>query len=347
MLFALNGHKNKKELLHVIFFFLSFMVAIRYNVGNDYVNYKRIFEDEVTIDVLYFLTEVEVGSFGSMALFKFLGFGVPVWFFFISMMTFECLFKGIERFGLCNVWWSVLIYYSFFFLMNNCNLMQHGAMCGWIWLAFSYIKDCNLKKYLTFAIVGASFHILGLLIIPFYWFLKKDTSLKFCLIVLGGAYSFGLFLQDIVFQALNFGYFGGKIEYYQEIYFQGEEISRSISVGMIIYSLLLILLYRLPLSLPDQENLKIARNALLLSIVFQVVFKGTGIFDARLGGVFNISLIMLIPYYLNYISFRTNRVLGVSILLAYAFIIFITTSLTPSNQYDSEYQFIPYKTIFK
>ena len=159
--------KPSKGLQFIVFTYLSVLVAIRYNVGTDYINYVRIYDECSFASLFNDLTQVEYGSFGTMALLKSLGLGIPWWFFLMSMMTLIILFKGIERFCLGNIWWSFLIYYSFFFLMNQCNIMQHGAMTAWIWLAFSYIKDNNLKKFLLYCCIGASFHILGLFFIPF------------------------------------------------------------------------------------------------------------------------------------------------------------------------------------
>ena len=325
---AVFYNKNAKGLLYLAFVYLSLLVAIRHNVGNDYVNYVRLF-DETSFKTLFNdATEVEYGAFGSMALFRRMGFGIPYWFFTMSFMTFFTLFKGLERMGFGNIWWSLLIYYSFFFLMNHCNIMQHGVMTGWIWLAFSYINS-NPKKYFIYCLIGASFHILGLFFIPFYWILRRNISVKIAMYAFGFAIVFNFFFKDLLFSFLNFGYIGYKIQYYSSAYFQGQEINKSISLGVIVYFFLLLLLYLFKIE-RKSENFNVLRNALLLSIFFQVGFKGTGIFDARIGGVFNISLVILIPLFLNYLAPRFFYATKVVVLI-YAFLLFVVTSTNPSN----------------
>ena len=340
---SLFGKKVNHIVLYTIFLYLSILVAIRYDVGNDYVNFLRLYDYTSFSTLIDDFSQIEYGAFGSMALMKSWGLGIPWWFFFMSMMTLLTLFKGLERMGVKNLWWCLLIYYSFFFLMNQCNIMQHGAMTGWIWLAFSYIKERDFKHYLICCLFGASFHILGLFMIPFYWVLKKELSLKFVLLAFGLAIALNVFFQQLLFSILDFGYIGDKIHLYQDVYFKDQEINKSISVGMIAYSLLLILLYIVDVK-RDDELFRIFRNALFLSIFFQVGFKGTGIFDARIGGVFNISLIVIIPIFFNYLANKYLRALKL-FTLAYAFVMFLVTSTGTSTYYKNGYQFIPYQTI--
>lgn len=341
--FAVFKIKADKRLLVLVFLYLSVLVAVRYKVGTDYVNYLRLYHDMSFSTLFDDLDEIEYGAFGSMVMLKTVGLGIPWWFFLMSIMTFLTLFKGLERMGVKNPWWCLLIYYSFFFLMNQCNIMQHGAMTGWIWLAFSYIRDRDFKHYLICCLLGASFHILGLFMIPFYWILDREITLKYVIYALGFAFAFNVFFQHFIFNIFDFGFFGSKIHFYQDVYFKNLEVSKSISVGMIAYSLLLVLLYIMNFKKID-DHFRIFRNALFLAIIFQVVFKGTGIFDARIGGVFNISLIVIIPIFFNYLAYNYFKPLKL-LTLIYSFVMFIVTTTGASTYYNNGYQFIPYQTI--
>ncbi len=343
-LLALYNKRPKKSYKYAVFLYLSVLIAIRYNVGTDYVNYVRIF-DETSFSTLFEDETIEYGAYGSMALFKSLGLGVPWWFFFISMMSMITFFLGIDRFGFTNFWWGLLIYYSIYFFNNQCNLMQHGAMAGWTWLAFSYINERHLKKFMIFSIIGASFHILGIFFIPFYWILKRDLKLKFILIIIGFAFVFNFFLRDSFLSIFNYGYIGNKIQYYQDVFFVNQELNQSISIGMIIYTILLISLYSQLFEMKN-DNFVILRNTLLFSIFFQIGFKGTGIFDARIGGLLNMSMVILIPLFFCVLANNYGKYLKLIIIL-YSFLMFVTNVTSKSSFYKGGYQFLPYKTIFQ
>lgn len=343
LIFALIGKSSKFRELLPFMAVLSFLVAIRCEVGHDYVQYVGFYQDITFKSAFVEDFEPEIGAFGSLLLFKWMGLGVELWFFSISMLTFLVLFVAFQRFKLCNLRWSLLIYFSLFFFMNHCNIMQHGVMSAFVWLAFSYIKDCDWKRFLLFLIIGASFHMLAWAMFPFYWLLRQKESLFRVIFIILGAILIHILFMTQIYDLATFGFFANKMVYYKNL-MESNNSKAMISLGVIIYMTVLVWSFFLK-SETENKEFSIVRNALLYSITFQIVFLGSGIFDARLGGLFNISLTLFLPYIENSIC-KVSKGMSKIVLIVYTLIMFVTTVTTPSYHFSSGYEFIPYKTIF-
>ncbi len=344
LLFALVKKSKRISNLAIPLLFLSILVAIRYEVGHDSVTltdfYSQASFKEFYIDDF----RVEVGAFMPMILFKRLGFGLEFWFFYMAILTLWALMKGIQRFNLCSLEWGLLIYFCLFFFMNQCNIMQHGVMTAFSWLAFSYIKDNNLSRFLLFICIGASFHMLGWLLIPFYWILRREYSISLSIVLLVIAFVLHHSFLNVIYKLVAIGIFESKVLYYQELISNNADARTSISTGVIVYILVYFFVCYFKIG-EKEDRLIVVKNALLFSLFFQITFLGSGIFDARLGGLFNISLVILLPYIVSYYK-KPIHYIAKSILIVYTLTMFVTTVSTESRHFSSGYEFIPYKTIF-
>ncbi len=344
LFFALSGKSYKIKELMLPIIVLSVLVAIRYEVGHDYLQLIDYYKTTSFKSVFLEDFQPEILAFGSMALFKWIGFGVEIWFFFISMLSFIGVFFALQRFSLCNLRWSLLIYFSLLFLMNHCNIMQHGVMTGFVWLAFSYIKDNDWKHFLLFIVIGAGFHMLAWAFIPFYWILRKNIPAWLSLLIIVGAFVIHAIFLDYIYKMAAFGIFENKMNYYQTVMSENEDARTTISVGVLIYTFVLFLTYLMKIGYKDKV-FTVVRNALLFSIFFQISFLGSGIFDARIGGLLNVSLIIILPYMVSNLKQGLKGV-ATFMLVAYTIVMFIATATTSSPFFKSGYEFIPYQTVF-
>ncbi|MFT0207324.1 EpsG family protein [Bacteroides thetaiotaomicron] len=74
-----------------------------------------------------------------------------VFFIILSLISFVVLFIVIRRIGCGYIYLPILLYFCLFFCQFQLNIVRHGIMASFVWLAFSYIKECSLKKFVFFS----------------------------------------------------------------------------------------------------------------------------------------------------------------------------------------------------
>lgn len=349
MFFTLAFKIGKLKQNHIAVFWmcvLTLMAAIRYNVGNDYFSYCELFYNCPTIDKIFASQKdvhIEWGAYLSMSLIKTLTGRVEFWFMFTSAITFYAFQKTVKNIvhpkylGL-----ALLIYYAFPFVQYHFNAIRHGVMTAFVWLAFSYIHQKNLKLFIFNILIGASFHQLAFFFLPFYWILNRNFPARYTFPILGFLLVLGTVLQQYVFNnPLLQMFVASKIDYYTEVYYQGKEMNNTLSVGTIVYSLLFV--WSSLVAPKFFENARYIRNALFFSLCSLYLFKGTGVFAERIGGLLNLSVIFVIITL--YDGYKRWRKLLLIVVFAYCLMI-LNKNLNIEGFDGKKYEFIPYKSVF-
>ena len=155
-------------LLRCVILFIACMVGFRYNIGADWETYVIIYNRQIPslLDPEYrILMEPLFWILGSLC--KTLGLSYACFFIILSLISFVVLFIVIRRIGCGYIYLPILLYFCLFFCQFQLNIVRHGIMASFVWLAFSYIKECSLKKFVFFLLIAAGFQLAALAFFPF------------------------------------------------------------------------------------------------------------------------------------------------------------------------------------
>jgi hypothetical protein len=225
-------------------------------------------------------------------------------------------------------------------------------MVSFLWLAFSYVPSKNLKKYVTFIFIGSLFHIAAWVFLPFYWLLKINIDKKklflMSVIILISIISPFLFLViDIALRVLPTNPLLEALRFYAYSYYLniGANSYKNASIGLLIYSVLLLIVYRYRERLNDNiHGFKIYFNALAFSVFLSYVLSPIGVLVERISGALNISLLFLIPLLVIKISNDKRVRLFLYIVFIIYGLLILNANMNKKDLYDN-FQFIPYKSI--
>lgn len=350
---AFNIFIKHKINLNFIIVSLVVLVSLRYHIGNDYDTYCDIYQLAPSLKnfSLYQLFVIEPGFYLANILFKYFDLNIAFLFAFFSFLSLYVFVYAVNRIDNKILPFSLFIYFSFFFFSFQFNIIRHGIMASFVFLAFTYIKERKVAKYMLFIVCGALFHYNAFVFIPFYFLLGKEYSTKMISILLVIAVVLFFFPVFNILLMLfgHFPYIGDKLFYYINVY---SLVSKSygITIGM-IFNLFIVLvnyfiIYKNKVEGNSLEYFKIYNNLLFLGVLLSLIFNEYTVFVERCVSICNMSLIVLIPYYYYYyFNNVANKIISVVILLIYLNLIFYVNLHVLRS--DGEYQFMPYKTILE
>ena len=343
LLFKYKGVQTKFIAIFWIIL-LSLMTSVRSDVGTDYSSYVQMFDMVPTIgQLLPKNLYIEWGAYLSMSFIKTIFGHVEYWFLFTSLITFSAIYLAIRNLFPNITGEALLVYFSFFFLQNHFNIIRHGVTAAFLWLAFSYIPRKQLIQYLFAIIVAVLFHISAVFFVPFYWIMNRNFPKLLTVAILIVLFIGGSVLQQFIFGLPLAGEIGDAMIYYSQVYYAGQEISDKLSLGTIVYLLVYIWICFTSDKYSYIPNFNLVKNALFFSLCVLFLFRGTGVFAERLGGILNISLIFIMP--LLFIIYKgTIRHLCRFILIVYCALL-LTRNLSSYNLNEGKLQFLPYKTV--
>lgn len=343
LLFKYKGVQTKYIAIFWIIL-LSLMASVRRDVGTDYNSYVQMFDMVPTIgQLLPKNLYIEWGAYLSMSFIKTIFGHVEYWFLFTSLITFSAIYLAIRNLFPNITGEALLVYFSFFFLQNHFNIIRHGVTAAFLWLAFSYIPRKQLIQYLFAIIVAVLFHISAVFFVPFYWIMNRNFPKLLTVAILIVLFIGGSVLQQFIFGLPLAGEIGDAMIYYSQVYYAGQEISDKLSLGTIVYLIVYLWTCFAGDKYSSIPNFNLVKNALFFSLCVLFLFRGTGVFAERFGGILNISLIFIMP--LLFIIYKgTIRHLCRFILIVYCALL-LTRNLSSYNMNEGKLQFLPYKTV--
>lgn len=331
LLLVLTKSQRLKPLMPVVYtlclVFIISLVSVRFQVGRDFANYERIF-NEIGSD------EFERMEFGFRYLILWLNkleFNSQYLFFFVACVIYISVFKIYRVNGsvLLLVIWLLL-----FFLPSLNQLRQYMAVAL---LTLAISKFDNKKRYMFLVFLATSFHYTGIIGIV-YLLLSKVRVKGLWLLAL---FSPILILINLPSLILSLGVLGDS---YYAFYLQDSEVyagEQTLSIGgaaRLLLPFTFILVYRKD----NREFINLIKNGMaiyialyFLSINFYVLYR-----------VYTMFLVFLpfAAYYL-YTERKNSRLF----VFAYAVILFILfqkgiyeQTIEPANG-NAIY---PYQTIF-
>lgn len=343
LLFKIKGIETKYVAVFWIIV-LSFMTAVRYEVGTDYDSYVQLFSAAPTLGHMLPKTlYIEWGAYLSMVFIKTIFGHVEYWFLFTSLISFTAVYCAIRNLFPQILGEALLVYFSFFFLQNHFNIVRHGVMAAFLWFAFSCIPQKQLTKYLLAMAVAILFHISAVFFVPMYWILNRQFPNYLTIVILVVLFIGGNVLQQYIFSLPFTGEIGEAMTYYTQVYYKGQEVDNTLSFGILVYSFIYLFICFSASRYDSVLNFKLVKNALFFSLCILFLFKGAGVFSERFGGILNISLIFIMPLLVN--SYKgTVRHICRFLLILYC-VLLLYRNLSSYNMSEGKLQFLPYKTV--
>lgn len=348
------------RVLTLLIIVIAFLIGCRVDVGADWAAYMdEYYESRRGLDFvrepLFYLIELVMSR---------AGFPCSWFFFVLGMLHMFILRKTLINFHIKNIYLSFLIFFSLFFCMHLLNIVRHGLMISFIWLAMSYLLTDDRKKYYICILLGAGFHFLALFFLPLLFFVDKKLSPKVILTIVSVsliAFFLG-FSQHIYNFFPYFSLLDTKINPYMTDRFETTVDSFSfgqifdISVGLFLY-------FRYKKVYDEQRKFRIVLNCLVFAFVINCFFNQFTIFTERLSQVFKFSLIFLFPYILqlirrdNLYSIRSNKktinssnhtrpaysILAIVFIILYSMMYMNKAINTADPANIKQYQFQPFK----
>lgn len=181
VIFAFSKYKNTR-LVDLGFFIVAAFAALRYDYGNDYNSYRRMYDtiqygvDKVNKEILYVLLNKITPSFYLLTAITALFF---VWVVYrLVKKQLVGIYQGMAL--------LIFIVNPYLFLMNLSAIRQCIAMCIFI-IAIKYIQERKAIKYILLILLASLFHMSALVLLPVYIFVndKPMSKLQTFLLVTG------------------------------------------------------------------------------------------------------------------------------------------------------------------
>lgn len=285
---------STKKLVFILFgILLIFFAGFRDgSVVKDYENYVRYFNEsndliEPSFTFISFLIK-KVFNGNEILLFLVYGFlGVALKFRAILELS-SFLFI------------SVLIYISYFYILQELTQMRVGVASGFLLLCVKPIYERDWKRFLLFATLGFVFHYSALLIF-LLWFLSKEKSRILLLCVIPFCYLI-YFLKLNLVAFLPIPGIQEKLEIYQKLQESGDEVWNSINVFNLLFlsriAIFYFLFWKYDLILSRNKYLPILMKIYAISLISFLVFANVPVIAFRINELFGIVEIILFPFIL-------------------------------------------------
>ena len=205
----------------------------------------------------------------------------------------------------------------------------------------AYLSKGDNRKALISVIVGCGFHLTGLIFIPLLLIINKVFSRKWYLIVV--ALSFAFFIVDLSGRIMAAFPFLALIDRVSGYVDTSQEETYKLSIGTIGF--LVITAYTILFRKNDYDNnigLRITTNMVLVGFIVFCTLNAFSAIVQRLGNLFNLGVIIVIPYYWQATRKLTAKVLVRTLIITYLALYYPKTWNVPNEK--GEYSMLPFKT---
>lgn len=315
---------------NVWLFILFFISAFRYETGNDWYTYERIFDLSLDIKTLFnnptyylfFLRDIEIGYRIFNSLVKNFGGSLQTVFFITGFFSFISLKKFIER-NSNHKTLSLLIYYSLFFFNFNMSIIRQGIALSIFLLSFNLIQDRKFFKYVLMIGLASLFHVSSLILFPIYFIgkLKFSKNTYILVFIIGLLIRIvGFDLLGIVIKILPHFILGDLL-----VYMTPNNYMNLISFGNIERLIMIFLIFRFGNYIINVKgNSNIFLNLYLIYVMINLVFFKNEVLVSRIRFYFEISYIIILPIYIDVFKKNIDKAIILSCIFIFSIIPIIT-----------------------
>lgn len=327
----LSSKSSQKIVLGVILVLNIIFSGLRYNVGKDYMEYIRHFNNIKHYNDQPF----ELGANYLIEIIIYFGLPHSMFFLVCSIITTVGFYLFIKHFS-SNISFSLYLFlFLGVFFFASFSLVRQFTSIAFMLTA---IVNYNSKKYFTASlliILSISFHKSAIIVLPAFLMFNSRLSIKILLIYTFSFFAF-LTVADLLIELTKYG-----------LYIERREIliSNRNSVILIPFwlSSFFFAIFFYKKQLVDKEfRVLYSMNFISLLLVFSSFFSSLpNMFFIRVNSYFIASFLCLVPLTLNYIKPKQfSKIIG--------FIILIMTTLYFFYNLIKKgdiYNLVPYKLI--
>lgn len=344
LILALTERIRKKTfnntVIAAVFMVAAVIVACRVEVGADWSNYKFLFyngyeevgnREASLIEPLFMLVR---------NIFYYLGFTHAIFFFVLSLVSLFAIRKAADLFGVKYFMTVFLVYYSMFFLNYQFNIVRHGVMASFIWLSFAYKSKGEIKAAIVSIIVALGFHITALLFIPCLFLLDRKFSKPFVFFILAVSYlAFFLHFSERIISLFPIL----SVLDRTATYVNSERYTRDVglTIGSQIQVLLFVFLFlKYKILYNSGSGFRVLLNAVLFYFLLLCLLNSFSAIVSRVCNVFFMTMVFLLPLFLELLRKQINRIAAVSLVVCY---MLLTLPKTFSIKEDGYSEMLPYR----
>lgn len=308
---------NNKEYIHIISFILIIFLGLRgLSVGIDTKNYYDMFNDIKQLNLLqtlnvnfehgYQLLEFFIGRiFGR---FQFL-------LVFVAILYIGTVSYYIYKYS-SNPMISYILFIGFGFYSFAMSSTRQTLAISFTMIAYKYIKEKNISKYLLFILIASTFHISALIFLPCYWLNKINLNRKKLLLILFLALALFAFKDSLRILLNNFA----------RIVYQPTQTGGNRMYFLMVFSTILGVIYIKPFIQKNENNKYLFYMMVGSTLIMPITQFNPTIM--RLNYYFFIFMIIYIPNLLSVIKDKFIRIIGTLGYSLVGIIWFFTSSIS-------------------
>lgn len=328
-----------KGFIAIVLVLAAFVVGCRYNVGADWVNYVNYYYTGVIIDG-GFERNVEPLYVFLQTIFHGLGFTHAVFFMFLSLISLCCYYKASKLLGIEYFMTVFFVYFSLVFLNYQFNVIRQGMMASFVWLAFAYKTNGNIKASIISIVIALGFHFTALAFIPVMFICNRRFSLIEVGIIV--VLSFSCLLLDVSYKILAFFPVLETIDRTSNfVTSETFHVEGGLNFGMIVMLLVFLFVYIFFKSeYKNEPRMRMLANIILFDFLLSCVFNTFSIFLERVCRVLFFSMVFLLPLVVQELKKPTLKSIAMTVIIVYTLMAFPKTFAIHDDGYST---LLPYK----
>jgi transmembrane protein EpsG len=338
----LEGYKGKKNGLLISFTLIFIFLAIRYDFGNDYLNYLTLFDSVNRLNDFMDIFQVqlygEIGWIILCRLFRQLGFFTLI--AFLAFFNCAVYYSFIKKYVVPKYYWLAVFIYIFnssFLLVHSTAMRQSVAISIFI-IAIQFALKNRVLLFVLLVILASFFHSSAIILLPIYLVVNWEWKFNF-VEVSAIILSFIILIFSMEYLPHFINNIVGKYFtiYYRYLELSGVEIKSGLGIIFEMFLFLFLLIYS---KFQHREITPIVK-IYLISFYF-IPLSMLSSMLSRSGMYFTPAAIVVFP-----MSFYLVKDVGIRRIIMSAFILYILyTFYVFYNSAVWKDSFQVYKTIF-
>lgn len=297
----------------IAFLLIVVIALLRFDVGWDYVNYYRaVINNDIKrfepLSQLFLYIAIQLG----LPHLVFLLFGIP---------TYILIYSTIRKYS-SNIGFSILLYFSFFYLESLGFIRQSLAVAICFW-AIKYIFSRRFFPFLICVVIATSFHYSAIIVLFAYFMYQAKLQYLICILP-------ALFIVRVLAFRLLVS-IGVYTTYLEELFVMGG--------GALIRFFYIILFFSLLVVRGKKIGVKDNFFLFMIGLALSFPFLFGSHLGVRLSSYFFMYYILLIPDFVFKIKLKL-----IYVTIA---ILFLTMTLYLTTQDPIKSQYVPYQFIFE
>jgi hypothetical protein len=341
ILFAfLESKRILKNGLLISFFILFFFLSLRYDFGNDYISYLKMFK-EISSGIMVIDFEgadaIEIGWVYLCQFFKPFGFFLMI--AFLAILNCYVFYDLVKKYVPVKYYWLSLFIYiinPFLFLVESSAMRQTTAMLLFLF-SIQFIINRNILKFAILIVLASLFHKSAIILLLTYFIASPSIITKKIVFIYLAVFIFTFLFGDLIFSLIN---------PYLELYFDKYSVYTDDIEGSKFgsgFGFLFLLFFFASLLYYSKGESGITAVILKIGLLYYAIYP-FGIFLPMFGRIqmyYEPVLIVAMPLLLQKIKNPLHNKIFIFLILFYYLYMFIDFFNTPLWSSFNEY-----KTIF-